>query len=54
MKAREISESFANEMSNIDQRKWAIGKDNGPAPLNVEGKQSPYISKNKRHKGNYK
>jgi len=54
MKASQIHESFANEMSQIDQRKWGIGKDNGPAPLNVEGKPSPYISKNKRHKGNPK
>jgi len=54
MKASQIHESFANEMSQIDQRKWGIGKDNGPAPLNVEGKPSSYISKNKRHKGNPK
>ena len=54
MKAREISEGFANEMSNIDQRKWAIGKDNGAAPLNVEGGNAPKVSKNNRHKGNPK
>ena len=61
MKASQIHETFASEIKGIEGREWGNGynkgkpgKDNGAAPLNVEGKPSSYISKNKRHKGNPK
>ena len=53
MRAYQIHEDFQNSVSNIgpkpvDQER--IGKDNGGAPLNVEGGQMKGINKDKKYR----
>lgn len=61
MKASQIHETFAKEIKGIEGREWGNGykktesaKNNGAAPLNVEGSNAPKVSKNNRHKGTAK
>ncbi len=57
MRAHQIHEDFQNSVSKIGPKPWdqnPVGKDNGAAPLNVEGGNAPKVSKNNRHKGNNK
>ena len=53
MKAYQIHEDFQNSVSNIGPREVdqaRVAKDNGAAPLNVEGGSVKGISKDKKYR----